>query len=152
MLKEARIAKGLHLMDAAESTEMGTALISDIEAGRRPPTADQCQALAALYRLNFEELITAAQEFHAAFWSAQGRPLEMETKIGHIIPAESEMAILRDEVERLREELSAGISSAESLLAILAGDRDSEMVAIAVAESWIERARAGQARTTRIIG
>lgn len=57
MLKNARIAKGLKTTQVATLLNIDAALISKFESGHRTPTRAQLVQLAALFEINFDELL-----------------------------------------------------------------------------------------------
>jgi transcriptional regulator with XRE-family HTH domain len=69
-LRQLRLARDLPLRTVAAAAEMDSTHLSKIELGQRLPTEDQTKALAAFFKVSFQEM--EAKRLAERFWLEHG--------------------------------------------------------------------------------
>jgi plasmid maintenance system antidote protein VapI len=148
LVRHKRLDANMSCGDLAKAIGIHESHLREVELGQRPLSARHCLEFAKAVGVDSDAIVNAAQDFHRDFWSKQNMEVEVTTTVGHATTIGGNVAILRDELVRLVNDIDVG---KEAMSGLIMASPDAPFQYLAAAESWTKQADAAIERAYRIL-
>jgi len=111
LVRRGRIRRKLSLREAAQvlieppiegEKDSRAVILGELERGTRPPTEELADVVASTLRMDRDELLQAAKDWHEALWNSDAVLLEgAEFSMASLSPTRKQTEELRDELRRV---------------------------------------------------